>query len=70
MGKEKVIERIIDILEKENGPLYVKEIAKRTGYSSNTVGKYIEVLEAMGKVVTKRYTVAKQVSLVEEKDQK
>ena len=68
MVRKEVIGDIIRTLEEESGPLYVKEIAKRTGFSPNTVGKYIDVLEAAGKVVTKKYAATKQVSLIKRDD--
>lgn len=63
MVKDVVLDNIIRILAQEEGPLYVKEIAKRTGFSPNTVGKYVEILEAQGKVMTKKYAATKQVLL-------
>lgn len=42
----------------------MKDLAEKADFSVTTVGKYVGILEAEGKVRTERYATTKQVSLL------
>lgn len=58
-------EIILNIIKKENNPLSKRQIAKMAGVSSPTASKYIDILEAEGKIIIERYG---NINLVRHKD--
>lgn len=60
------IDELRGLLEEEGGgPLMIKEVAERMDVSTNTAGRYVDVSEAAGVVVTRKYGSARQVWLPE-----
>ncbi|MHB1492796.1 MAG: winged helix-turn-helix domain-containing protein [Thermoplasmataceae archaeon] len=67
MVNPQIMERIVSALR--DGPLYVKEIAKKASISQNTAGKYVEILVQTGKAKSEKYAGTKQISLVNQRNQ-
>lgn len=47
--------KIIEELEKEDKPISKNILAKRLGLSTSAVSKYVDILEAQGKIQVERY---------------
>ena len=56
-----ITEKILKALESE--ALYITQISEKTSLSKNTVGKYVDILSAAGKVKVVKYANTKLVSL-------
>ena len=56
-----ITKKILRALEEE--PLYISQISEKTSLSKNTVGKYVDILSASGKVKVQKYANTKLVSL-------
>ena len=57
--------KILVELEKEDKPISKNELAKRLKISTSAVSKYVDILEAQGKIQVERYGSIHLVSRLE-----